>query len=99
MKELFRQYKDANENWFESEIYLKHEQTNETLRSGEREYITLKDLRKEHGDTKAEELAAEKKRKQLTGGNFLPRVPWHMEHPDWPRDQARYIEELLRTLL
>ena len=59
-------------------------------RQGERAYTTLKDLRKEHGDAKAEALARDKRQKQITAGNFLPRVPWHFTHPDFPEDEARY---------
>lgn len=88
MKELFKQYKDAGENWYQSEIYLQHEQINQTQRQGEREYVTLKDLRTKYGDEKAEDLARDKRQKQATTGNYLPRVPWHMSHPDWPADQA-----------
>ena len=50
LKELFQQYKDAGGNWYESEIYFQHEQTNEVQRQGERAYTTLKDLRKELGE-------------------------------------------------
>ena len=89
MKQLFAEFKNAGEDWLASEIYLTHQQTSETLRSGERHYVTLKDLRQEHGDTKAEELAADKQHKQNTLGDYCPRVPYVMTHPDWPKDKAR----------
>ena len=88
MKQLFAQFKDAGEDWYASEIYLTHQQTSETLRTGEHHYVTLKDLRKEHGDTRAEELAADKQQKQQTHGDYCPRVPYVMVHPDWPKDKA-----------
>ena len=96
LNELFDDYCNSSENWFESNLYLSSVRTHSTKNRGRHVLTPYKDLKTKFGAQQALTIYQEKKQLELNKGP-KDEVIYFMKHPDCKSEDRGHMQKTFAT--